>query len=257
LHRAQLAPALFFAAAVAFAPALVPQQPPKADTVARATLRHDSAVSQARSADSLYLSILEKTNQQLSLLSNPYGLFVSALGLLFAIAAIVVGVLLFRQSRDYRALITASVRKYETILDALVRDRLEQMQGQVAQLLVESKEELKTATEEQRTNIEQKIAALERKRDEIRQTELTNFTAAGGGLLGGSGIVIETATSNLGFSAFAPNIRIAPDFRIVDRRTCSNCGKAFDVPDVPLGVVYISGRDINCPHCGFKIHLPA
>src|SRR5260221_10010864 len=34
-------------------------------------------------ADSLYLAMMEKTNYQLSLATNPYGIFIASLGLLF------------------------------------------------------------------------------------------------------------------------------------------------------------------------------
>src|SRR3989344_6410902 len=48
-----------------------------------------------------YLEILEKTNQQLSLWYNPYGLMVAALTGLVALLAIVFAFVLWRQGKDY------------------------------------------------------------------------------------------------------------------------------------------------------------
>src|SRR5216683_5279708 len=52
-----------------------------------------------RALDSVYVRLLERTNQQLSLWWNPYGIMVAALGALFAVLAIVAAFIIFRQSR--------------------------------------------------------------------------------------------------------------------------------------------------------------
>src|SRR5437879_3003819 len=59
-----------------------------------------------RALDSVYMRLLERTNAQLSLWWSPYGLMVGALGALFAVLAIVAAIVIFRQSSEYRALIT-------------------------------------------------------------------------------------------------------------------------------------------------------
>jgi DNA-directed RNA polymerase subunit RPC12/RpoP len=232
--------------------------PSRATEVRRLAQQADSLRARAARAESLYISILEKTNHELSLRWNPYGLFVSALGVLFAIAAIVVGVLLFRQSREYRQLIQDSIGKYETIVQALIQDRLDQMQVQVDKLLSESKEALKTATAKQREVIEKRIVALEKKSEEIKQTELPKISFSGAGLLGSTGYTKPFSPIEAAFLGSGTTINLGlggSGIRFLTRRTCSHCGKEFDVPDTQPGVIHVGGRDINCPHCGSKIHL--
>ena len=55
---------------------------------------------------------------------------VASLGVLFAIAAIVVGVILFRQSDDYREMIAEEVASYKTVLHAHTAARLSDMATQ-------------------------------------------------------------------------------------------------------------------------------
>ena len=96
------------------APAPVPVSP-------SATRHGDSVLARV---DSHYVAILEKTNQQLSLWWNPYGIFVGALGALFTAGAVVAAYLIFRQSREYRATIDAAIADYRVVLDALLAERL-------------------------------------------------------------------------------------------------------------------------------------
>lgn len=53
-------------------------------------------------ATSSYIALLEKTNAQLGLWTNPYAIMVAALSVLIAILAIGVVYIIFRQGNDYR-----------------------------------------------------------------------------------------------------------------------------------------------------------
>lgn len=70
-----------------------------------------------------YLDILEKTNQQLSLWWNPYGLMIGALGVLFAVLAIFAAILIFLQGREFRSLLNRTVGEYRQILDAFITEK--------------------------------------------------------------------------------------------------------------------------------------
>lgn len=64
----------------------------------------------------LYISLLEKTNEQLNLLSNPYGFLVSVLSFLVGFLAIAVAIILYRQSREYRQSYKKALKDYEIAL---------------------------------------------------------------------------------------------------------------------------------------------
>ena len=49
-----------------------------------------------------YIDILEKTNTQLSLWYNPYGLMIGILSILIAVLAILFAFILWRQGKDYK-----------------------------------------------------------------------------------------------------------------------------------------------------------
>jgi hypothetical protein len=67
-----------------------------------------------------YLEILEKTNSQLSLWTNPYGLMVGALALLFTVLTIIAVWITYRQSQDFKAQLQSTIDGYSTLIDELM-----------------------------------------------------------------------------------------------------------------------------------------
>jgi len=61
-----------------------------------------SASGDNRRLDSLHIAFLTAVNQQLDLANNPWSVLLGGMGLLFTVGAIVAGLLLFRQSKDFR-----------------------------------------------------------------------------------------------------------------------------------------------------------
>ncbi len=191
----------------------------------------DTAAAALAHANSLYVSILEKTNQQLGLWTNPYSVIVATLGVLFAIAAIIVALLLFRQTHEYRTALTDSIAKYESILNALVQDRLQAIQVQVDELLLGARKELETATAGQRPTIEKRIQVLEEKRDEILRAELP--LAGGGAGIGGR--------STRSFGSL-----------LGSRRICTTCGRELVLPEAPEVMAVTGEHEVYCAHCGTR-----
>lgn len=111
-------------------------------------------------ADSVYLEILAKTNQQLGLWTNPYGLLVGALAVLVAVFAIVAAVVVWRQGSDYRRLIEGQIKDQWEVLNSLVHERLEAIQ-------VELNSELERATGENKERIEEKLREIERQKQTL------------------------------------------------------------------------------------------
>jgi hypothetical protein len=80
-------------------------------------------------AESAYVKLLEQTNAQLSMRWSPIGVWVTALGVLFAAGAIAAGVIVFVQSRDFRSRLDAGL---EALDDA--KSRLLASERRIAEL---------------------------------------------------------------------------------------------------------------------------
>ncbi|MEQ9217318.1 MAG: hypothetical protein RLO17_04705 [Cyclobacteriaceae bacterium] len=89
-----------------------------------------------------YLSILEKTNQQLDYWWSPIGIWVTAMGVLFTILAIAAAVVIFLQSREYRNRLKASIQKFEKNLEEIMLEKNTQ-----AEMIISSLEERKLEVE--------------------------------------------------------------------------------------------------------------
>lgn len=70
-----------------------------------------------------YMEILEKTNEQLSISLNPYGIFIAALGLLFTALALMAIYINWKQSRDFKDTLDASITKYEKMIQDFLTHR--------------------------------------------------------------------------------------------------------------------------------------
>lgn len=73
-------------------------------------------------ADSMYRSMLERTNEQLSYSWAPMSAAIGLLGVLFAAGAIVGAYLLYRQSADYQKKLDNTIAEYRALIDELVED---------------------------------------------------------------------------------------------------------------------------------------
>ena len=112
-----------------------------------------------------YQELLEKTNQQLSLWWNPYGVLIALLGVLFAVLAIVGAVLLFRQSREYRAMHQAEIDDYREIINTFITEKssqIEVLKGEINAELTDARARLETAVGENKAQLEEHIRSLER-----------------------------------------------------------------------------------------------
>lgn len=83
-----------------------------------------------------YHEILEKTNSQLSMWTNPYGIFVAVLGglvaclgVLFTVLTIIAVYLVFRQSKEYKDLMKKSLNDHKIALDNLIEEKDNQLKN--------------------------------------------------------------------------------------------------------------------------------
>lgn len=205
------------------------------------------APQSSRRSDSLYIAVLEKTNQQLSLSSNPLAILISTLGVLFAALAIIAAVLVFRQSADFRKILQGQLDEYRQTHDKqlenyslLVSQLIEDTKAKAVAAIAETKEQLETAeaglqnaTGPDRQRWEDVIDTLQRRVRALTEGKPQPIAATN------IGIRIEAMPVSAGSSA--PKTRV-----------CWKCHKTFGEADFPhvVGVELNLIRDIVCPYCG-------
>lgn len=202
-------------------------------------------------ADHAYREILEKTNSQLSLWTNPYGIMIGALGVLFTVGAIVVGVLIFRQGQDYRRLITDAIGEYQRILNTFIEEKnkqIEILKTTVGEKIEALSQELKAADDAQAKEIESQIQQLEQLRKDLKPQELPKalryFTPP-----------IDISNVNryhgLGLGGAYPStstLTALGRLYLGKEHTCSKCGTVFKAPASGL----LGPTTVTCPNCGQK-----
>jgi hypothetical protein len=117
-----------------------------------------------------YQEILEKTNNQLSLWVNPYGILVAILGVFFTIMAILAAVILYRQSKESKQLIKDSLDKHQIALDRLITEKKEQLdyiEENYDKIINEYKQKLEEAEAENRNQISEFIDKLEKQKKSL------------------------------------------------------------------------------------------
>ncbi|MGZ3867083.1 MAG: hypothetical protein ACXVNM_12295 [Bacteroidia bacterium] len=186
----------------------------------------------------LYQEILEKTNSQLSLWWNPYGVLITVLGVLFGILTIIAAVVIYRQSKEYKELINDSLTKHETVLSQLITERNQQLKNIETSLnntITDYKEKLKTATEENKKEINKMIKTLEEQKESI-DTQIQ------------SNVVVPQPMDNWNTFYIGSKNKL---------HKCSQCGHGYIVQDDPYGMntnrlrLAVTDKEtITCPKCG-------
>lgn len=232
------------------------------------TARRDSTLGAAASsrAESAYIAMLEKTNAQLSLWWNPYGVMIGALGVLFALGAIVVTFLLFRQSREYRKILDDSmaqhrkelddsVAQYREVLNTLLEERLREMQTKNDAAIQTAQQQLLSAGDTEKQRLKTVIADLEKEKRELA-VAVGRALATATAPLPTNAKQLAMATDPMKahlqpgqldpMSLLGRGLQTALNTRVV---RCTNCGIVFPykVPEGPGGIL---GNSVACPKCG-------
>lgn len=111
-----------------------------------------------------YQQILEKTNNQLSLWYNPYGVFIAFLGILFGVLSIMAIYINYKQSKEHKDLIKKSLDDHKIALDKLIDENNKQIKiylRNIDNAIADHKQDLSNANEEQKKQIKSMIKALE------------------------------------------------------------------------------------------------
>ena len=185
-----------------------------------------------------YISILEKTNQQLSLWYNPYGIAIAALAILFAVLAVAVTVVIYRQSRDYKEKLEADREFYKNkmaeFLDTqakIIEERsktAKELSKKIDESLKEYKKKLEKSSKNQKEEIQKVI-------DKLELEKLTLKTDVGP----------LTVSPNFDYSSL-----ITADMFGKKMHKCSHCDFGFYVNTNPTYSIALGGNTVTCPKCG-------
>ena len=107
---------------------------------------------------------------------NTLAIFITALGVLFTVMAIVVAIVIFMQSRDFKNKLTEATDKYELIIKQFIESKREDLKIQEEELtkfISEYREKLESSQPEQKGEIKQIISQLETKKS-IVEKQLNN-----------------------------------------------------------------------------------
>ena len=195
-----------------------------------------------------YLQILEKTNQQLGLWTNPYGLMVGALAVLFTALTIVAVFIIYRQSREYKEKLQSDMDLYhKSFSDFLVsqkviieqrRKEVTQVEDDINKLLKEYEKKLKASSESQKAEIEKAIQKLE-------EQKLSLSSAIG---------PITVSPQSVGFVGLTgptgPSV-LSGGLYANDYHQCTKCGFGFMVNNNRFlsASVLLGSQVVTCPRC--------
>lgn len=203
----------------------------------------ETIISSAPSMNDLgmqqYIAILEKTNQQLSLWSNPYGVLVGALSFLVGFLAVGVAFILYRQSKEYRTLFQEALKEYEIALQGSLKKIGDEYRTRVDNLIKVKSKEIDTFSGDAKEQAKKIIEDLEKEKDSIgsrielsslENNQISPVTLSGSSLdkaltnngifgLNGGGTIRSGYCSQCGSynSLNTSSLHMFPKF-------CSNCG---------------------------------
>ena len=207
--------------------------------------------------DQRYIEILEKTNQQLGLLTNPYGIMVTSLSVLFTVLTLVAIYFQYKQSQDYKNKVEEDRQVYRKKLEDFfskweekVNERHEQIKQQVAEKydkkLHEMEEKMKVASDEQKTKIQKEIDRLQNDKIDL-QNQI---------------IPVEVTPEDASPYEFYDEYSFSPSLiKPIKRQNvlCLACGFQFQVVektsrDYSSAVYSVAStsKRVVCPKCGYK-----
>ena len=185
-----------------------------------------------------YIDILEKTNQQLSLWYNPYGVMVAILGVFFTILAIAAAFIIYRQSRDYKDKVEADREFYRKKMQEFLEVQTKIIEGKsrtakelsekTDHILREYKKKLEKSSKSQKEEIQKAIDKLELEKLTIK--------------------------NDIGPITVTPNFdNPLSTVSLFDKKLhkCSHCGFNFYIDTNPIysGVVLSTRSTVTCPKC--------
>lgn len=190
-----------------------------------------------------YVSILEKTNQQLGVWSNPYGIAIGILSIFIAIIAICVGFALWRHSKEQKERFDKFLLEQEKAIQTKNK-RFGQVELKFDALIKGYEKQLKSATKNNKIEIEKAIADLKKEKASLGAYISPSVPF-------GTASLQSIASPFIGSSPLAVNVNAGS-------MVCAKCGRTFSyyndndlLGSVVTGGLTIGGKNVYCTHCGY------
>ena len=210
-----------------------------------------------------YANILEKTNQQLGLWTNPYGLMIGLLTIIMAIAAIVVSIILWKNSREQRQKSAEFYKKQEEKVAEEIKvikevsdreversakreERAREYETKFNDLIDIYKDKLNTldaGSEEEIARVEKIVDNLNKAKSSLSSYEIPTAKDASY-----ADDILGTYGHTLSKPQLYPTI-------------CSNCQFEFKYKNKDdniwgtASVNFFNNKKVKCPHCGHDNYI--
>lgn len=191
-----------------------------------------------------YIQILEKTNQQLGLWTNPYGLIVGVLAILFTVLTIVAVFIVYRQGKEYKEKLESDREQYRKNIEEFLSNQkniiekrekqAEEVEKKIDNLIEEYKKDLDKSSSQQKDEIKKAIKRLEEEKVSLNNTI---------GPLTVSPNTIEF--ENLGAFSVASMYN--------NYHKCTSCGFGFFIKNDDyrsITLTILGNKTVTCPKCG-------
>ncbi|MDO8490342.1 MAG: hypothetical protein Q7S47_02915, partial [bacterium] len=192
--------------------------------------------------DKRYIELLEKVNQQTSLLYNPYNTIIAILAFLVAVGSISFALMIYRQGKDYREQRDSAMKAFleqqeklneEVRLSFLEKSR--ELEEQVKLTLKEAQKAEQSKDQPRYDELKEKIDSLMKQREDVQSQSVR---------LSGAVFVEHEDPMRLSFTGLG--------LTTPSLHRCSQCKFGFRLLGArPAGVTAMPSNDnVQCPKCG-------
>ncbi len=198
-----------------------------------------------------YLEILEKTNQQLGLWTNPYGVMVTVLSFIIAVLAVVFAFYLWKQSKDYQEKFDSFLKKLQNNFDVEIKKNLKlrsKQNKQLEKIMSEKKKEMEDLTGEAKNKVEKEVKEIQEIKKTLNRQSIVPLSSVGeyGDRFYGEDINIRSSCG------LEPIIGSSLNTSCVKK--CEKCGNIYLDPSTNCGpgiaLVSLETKESKCPYCG-------
>lgn len=182
-----------------------------------------------------YASIVEKTNSQLGLWTNPYGIMVGILTLMVAVIAIVVAWYIWKNSKEQKELFAEVLVKYQKSLDEQAALFIEKKKLEIDKTIQEFEKLKQSVTEEKKIEFQKVIDEYRKEKEKIYDEPVN----------------VKYDYNDYSQSFLAVNQMLSP----IKSTHCTNCGTFFkykeDSNPYTISLASFGGgaRKVYCPKC--------